>query len=975
MLLAELKEKMHRVEASAHFNNKLFDGTEQECYAFFLMAIRYRLLYKLNRAVEFFKKVIKISKQLGNKEIEGEAYGFLGDVYKKLGKYHEIKQCSENCLKIGKETRNKKIEAIGHLNSSHDYIRLGRQDEAISSCNEGMRLALQIDNRTLLGKAFLILGRISLNSGKLEQARRYFKRSLKIRKEIGDGEGEVMCHAKLGIVNGMLGKTQEAIKYYEEGLSISMDINDKYGEGILHKEMGYLYCRQVEYHKSLQCSQRALEIFEHICNRAEEGAIYLNFGRVCLNAAKFEKAFENLYKSLAIAIETDDKESQIECYGNLGIVHNNKKECDKAFECHKKCLNCALEVGDKKAEGCTYNSIGNVYLTLGNPWEAIKYFRKSLEIATSINDKEGEADAYYRLGMAYNHLKKYDEAIRLLSKSIDTAKGIDDKRIAGSAIHLLGRVYYKQSVMFGEEGEEEKCQEAKEKSEAMFKQALEYSERELTHLRDLHELKIPIVDVFIRTYKMLTEVLIERQKTDEALLVSDRRRARSLGDILVSKYGLTDERVPSQTPLDSTGLESVLSSNQNCILFFAVENKGLHAWVLTHQQPIVFVNGTISHAVKALQLEEGQSNIELNLQAITTNVVNAFYCKMPREMVTARCENRSFDSTEDSQPPSVGSEAQLNNTSMKSGERNGDLDDEPQMEVTDQKTDELEDLFTLLITPVMQHLQHEEIVIIPDGPLFMVPFAALRDPTTGKYLSETKSIRISPSLATLKTLQECAGDHHSNTGALIVGDPDVGEVMFKGETKEFDRLPSAEQEAESIANVLNATPLTGSQATKEKIKQKLREGVAVIHIAAHGDSEHGHIALAPPPRTDTTSIPEEQDYMLTMQEVQEIGVTAQLVVLSCCHSGRGDVKSEGVVGMSRAFLAAGARAVVASLWAVDDYATSRFMASFYASLKMGESASKSLQIAMDDIRDEEGYEDPMYWAPFFLIGDDVTISV
>ena len=102
--------------------------------------------------------------------------------------------------------------------------------------------------------------------------------------------------------------------------------------------------------------------------------------------------------------------------------------------------------------------------------------------------------------------------------------------------------------------------------------------------------------------------------------------------------------------------------------------------------------------------------------------------------------------------------------------------------------------------------------------------------------------------------------------------------------------------------------------------------------------------------------------------------TAQLVVLSCCHSGRGDIKAEGVVGMSRAFLAAGARAVVASLWAVDDYATSRFMASFYESLKKGESASKSLQFAMGKIRDVEGHKDPKYWAPFFLIGDDVTIS-
>jgi CHAT domain-containing protein len=94
--------------------------------------------------------------------------------------------------------------------------------------------------------------------------------------------------------------------------------------------------------------------------------------------------------------------------------------------------------------------------------------------------------------------------------------------------------------------------------------------------------------------------------------------------------------------------------------------------------------------------------------------------------------------------------------------------------------------------------------------------------------------------------------------------------------------------------------------------------VAVIHIAAHGSAEGGQIALAPPTPAETGRISEEQDYMLTKQEVQESGVRAQLVVLSCCHSGRGEIKAEGVVGMSRAFLAAGARAVVASLWAIDD---------------------------------------------------------
>jgi CHAT domain-containing protein len=288
----------------------------------------------------------------------------------------------------------------------------------------------------------------------------------------------------------------------------------------------------------------------------------------------------------------------------------------------------------------------------------------------------------------------------------------------------------------------------------------------------------------------------------------------------------------------------------------------------------------------------------------------------------------------------------------------------------------LELLYDELILPVQHNLQHDEVVIVPDGPLYMVPFAALHDATTGLYLSETKRVRLAPSIAALKALQECPADVHSNTDALIVGGPEIGEVMFRGHERTFSCLPFAKYEAEKISEVLGVKPLIGPQATKEFVLKRLQQGgVAVIHFATHG-SENGEILLAPSATTSLTkSVPEERDYILTMKEVQESGIRAQLVVLSCCHSGRGEINSEGVVGMSRAFLAAGARAVVASLWAIDDRATMEFMLKFYSHLKKGDSASTSLQQAMKEMRDEEIYSEPKYWAPFFIIGDDVTIDI
>lgn len=141
----------------------------------------------------------------------------------------------------------------------------------------------------------------------------------------------------------------------------------------------------------------------------------------------------------------------------------------------------------------------------------------------------------------------------------------------------------------------------------------------------------------------------------------------------------------------------------------------------------------------------------------------------------------------------------------------------------------------------------------------------------------------------------------------------------------MEQLPSAREEVETIGKILQTTPLIGTEATKEEVLKRL-SNVSLVHIAAHGRMETGEIALAPN-LTRETQVPKEKDYMLTMRNVLSTGIQlrARLVVLSCCHSGRGDIKAEGVVGIARTFLGAGARSVLVTLWAVDDKATLEFM--------------------------------------------------
>ena len=285
-------------------------------------------------------------------------------------------------------------------------------------------------------------------------------------------------------------------------------------------------------------------------------------------------------------------------------------------------------------------------------------------------------------------------------------------------------------------------------------------------------------------------------------------------------------------------------------------------------------------------------------------------------------------------------------------------------------------LYDVIVAPVIPHLRGNELVIVPGGEFFLVPFGALQD-TESRYLCESFSIRVIPSLTRLKMIMDAPTDHHCKRGALVVGDPWVQEVVDYHGPK-LGQLPGARKEVEMVAAIIKTSPLIGSDATKEAVLSRL-SNVALIHLAAHGESKTGEILLAPNLSRESM-IPSRKDYLLTMPDVLSVGLKARLVVLSCCHSGQGEVYDEGVVGIARAFLGAGARSVLVSQWAIDDEATLEFMRVFYQHLTRGKKASQALSGATNYMRESSHMREPTdygatcHWAPFVLIGDDVTLD-
>ena len=452
-------------------------------------------------------------------------------------------------------------------------------------------------------------------------------------------------------------------------------------------------------------------------------------------------------------------------------------------------------------------------------------------------------------------------------------------------------------------------------------------------LQHKEEWKISFRDQ-LHIYSNLWIVQLLQSKTKEALLTAERGRAQALADLMESQYGAKSTPSVSKERIERiTNISSFISSPTT----FLVEAVGsVFFWVLHKGQEWQFTVKKINDT----------------LEYMTNKMYKQIVPKQIGVLELARCEDRSLDDPDDETVENLSDRGANDN----------------EFTCSQDGVDALRELYDAMIAPISHLIEDEELIIVPDGSSFLIPYAALLDQNS-RYLSERLRIRLAPSLTSLRLLSECPGERHCTAGALLVGNPWTETVRFK--RKQIKQLPGAEEEVKMIGEILKVEPLIGKNATKELVLRRLNS-VSLVHIAAHGSAERGEILLSP--NLSSSKPPEEKDFLLTMTDVLDAKLDAKLVVLSCCHSGRGKIKAESVVGIARGFLGAGARSVIASLWAINDKATLTFMGHFYEHLVKGQSVSKSLHEAMKMMRQSGDFNAAKYWAPFMLIGDDVSFN-
>ena len=890
------------------------------------LGIAFDSLGDFNKAVEYHTLDLSIAKDLGDKAGEGRAYGNLGNAFQSLGDFNKAVEYHTLDLSIAKDLGDKAGEGRAYGNLGNAFRSLGDFNKAVEYHTLHLSIAKDLGDKAGEGRAYGNLGKAFDSLGDFNKAVEYHTLHLSIAKDLGDKAGEGGAYGNLGIAFDNLGDFNKAVEYHTLHLSIAKDLGDKAGEGSAYGNLGIVFRSLGDFKKAVEYHTLHLSIAKDLGDKAGEGRAYGNLGSAFQSLGDFSKAVEYHTLHLSIAKDLGDKAGEGGAYGNLGIAFDSLGDFNKAVEYHTLHLSIAKDLGDKAGEGGAYGNLGIAFDSLGDFNKAVEYHTLDLSIAKDLGDKAGEGRAYGNLGNAFQSLGDFNKAVEYHTLRLSIAKDLGDKAGEGGAYCNLGSA-------FGSLGD--------------FNKAVEYYQASVKKLNDVRnflrsrdEWKISFRNVYNTPYFGLYRVLLKQGKIKEALFAAEEGRAQALNDLLELQYASRSDQSGSRDHEEKK--DELLSCTSSNTAFLSLDNNDgvINIWVLSNGKPVY-------HRKKELD-----NHVSKNGARTWQSLIKSAYLNIGVH-AEVRCENRSLDAF-------VRKDVHPVERSAKKSSNPFVFEGNP-----------LVILYNHIIAPIADLVQDDELIVVPDGPLWLVPYTALLNHDS-KYLCESFRIRLIPSLTSLKMIVDCPSEYHSRSGVLLVGDPYVADITDSNGEKILQQLPFAKEEVEMIGKIVKVTPLTGEKATKDEVLKGLRS-VALIHIAAHGCMETGEIALTPNPRRQSR-IPTEEDYLLTMADVMSVRLRARLVVLSCCHSGRGEIKPEGVVGIARAFMGAGARSVLVSLWAIDDEATLEFMRSFYHHLVEGRSASESLIQAMKCLRESDKYSGVKYWAPFVLIGDDVTLQ-
>jgi CHAT domain-containing protein/Tfp pilus assembly protein PilF len=951
-------------------------------------------------AIVKFEEALKLYRATGDRGGEAATLTNIGRVYSDLGEKQKALEYYSQSLPLSRAVRDRRGEATILSSIGLVYSELGEQQKALEYYSQSLPLFRATGDRIGEAATLSSIGLVYSQLGEQQKALEYYSQSLPLFLAVRDRRGEAYTLNNIGGVYSQLGEQQKALEYYSQSLPLFLAVRDRGGEAVTLNNIGGVYSQLGEQQKALEYYSQSLPLRRATSDRRGEAVTLTNIGNVYSDLGEKQKALEYYSQSLPLLRATGDRGGEATTLDNIGRVYSDLGEKQKALEYYSQSLPLFLAVRDRGGEAVTLNNIGLVYSELGEKQKALEYYSQSLPLFLAVRDRRGEAATLTNIGNVYSQLGEQQKALEYYSQSLPLSRATGNR--SGEAVTLTNVAAVKRD-------------------RGNLTEALNDIEASLKIIENLRtkiaspELRSSYFATVQNYYEFYIDLLMQLHKTNpksgydtKALEASERSRARSLLELLQEtnaniREGISPDLLQQekslQQQLDATEkrrIELVSSPNRNPDLVEATDKKSLEL-LQQYQQNQTQIRST-SPRYAALTQPQPLTLAQIQKQVLDENTILLQY---------SLDENRSYlwvvtatGITSYELPKRADIETAARK--FRDAVTDGRFRDIP-TRVAEASTA----LSQLILQPAAASLGQKRLLIVPDGVLHYTPFAALSltqgsGQNASNFLIARHEIIILPSASTLGILRQNYGDRKQPSRTLaILADPvfSPDDERIKGkltqETKEKlesnnlglnrslrasnlgwppNRLPFSRQESQiilSLAPSASNTEKIDFLATRTTAIDGSLANYQIVHFATHGiaNSKNPELSGILMSMVDDKGNP--VNGFLRLTDIFNLKLSANLVVLSACQSGMGqNVKGEGMVGLTRGFMYAGAQRVAVSLWNVDDEGTSVLMQKFYRKMLQEKLApAAALRAAQMEMMQDQEWQSPYYWAAFTLQGE------
>ncbi len=857
---------------------------------------------------------------------------------------------------------------------------------ALKKWEQGLNLARQAKNQRYIGTFIGNLGNVHLKLGNYPKALDYLKQSLAIHQAIGYKRGQGAVLTSIGVVYNNLGDYPKALDYHQHALKIKKAIGNRRGQGADLTNIGNVHQNLGDYSKALDYYQQALAIDKALGDKNGQRADLGNIGVVYTKLGDYPKALDFFQQALAIFRDIGDKSGQGKVLTNIGVVYKNLGDYPKALDFFQQALAIFRDIGDKSGQGTNLGNIGSVHLSLGDYPKALDYYQHALAIRQAIGDKRGEGAALTNIGLVYQNLGEYQKAKNAFqdSAAILETVGSSDLWVAQRGLAFT----------------EAKLNQL-EPAIQHYEQALDNIEQIRNLLTKEHQIafmrdKIIAYDEFIALLQSRHAVQPKKGHDRKALKTFERRQGR-----------LFLEEMAQSGARRFAGLDNAIVEAEQSLML---------KWHQLTAQPVT--------PQERATLEQAEVRLKERIKA---EYPKYYALKYPEPVDLATLQNQVLQPGEIMLVYGVMEE---NTVLWVIGKQQFQMFTLPVDEDTlKQQVKQLRRYLsnsefnrrefppaslhlyqTLLPEAVHQLIKDAEILyIVPTGPLYGLPFGALVSAYKARreihYLIEDYAISYLSSASLLKILRDAERKTQPPEPFLAFADPEYppceiddekgAETVAQRRTKSnlkwinggcFNRIAATADEVREIANLFNADHnkalYLGPKASRNTVfalndKQQLDDYryvmFSVLAVIPYRVNQIEQPALI-------LSNPLTEGY-LTMADVFALTLNADLVNLSAGNSGcAGDscsenVRGEGIMGLTRAFMYAGTSRVAVTLWSVDLYSAKDLSVGLFTHLKANHHQNMAHALREIKLKMIQGkasrrqYANPYHWAAFVVYGD------